>query len=202
MFVSIVAKLLVVLSIGNVCDAFLSPQTQAVRLNTSNVDASAVTVTSMNLAKQNEQDNISVKSRRSILSTIFNTAAATVGSSVFLPSQAFADAETMERGGVKLTPFNSLAFNYRGGESPSLDASALNEPSISYSDFLDKLASDQVTFVEFQAPNGDVAYATLKASGEASSTSSKPIRIGEGYPLEVSDFEGFLEVMFVFALYQ
>lgn len=114
MFVSIVAKLLVVLSIGNVCDAFLSPQTQAVRLNTSNVDASAVTVTSMNLAKQNEQDNISVKSRRSILSTIFNTAAATVGSSVFLPSQAFADAETMERGGVKLTPFNSLAFNYRG----------------------------------------------------------------------------------------
>jgi hypothetical protein len=42
----------------------------------------------------------------------------------------------------------------------------------------------------------------LKASGEESSTSSKPIRIGEGYPLEVSDFEGLLEVMFVFDLYQ
>ena len=27
---------------------------------------------------------------------------------------AHAEDETMERGGVKLTPFNSLAFNYRG----------------------------------------------------------------------------------------
>ena len=30
------------------------------------------------------------------------------------PEKALAEAETMERGGVKLTPFNSLAFNYRG----------------------------------------------------------------------------------------
>ena len=33
---------------------------------------------------------------------------------VLLPNEAFAEAETMERGGVQLTPFNSLAFNYRG----------------------------------------------------------------------------------------
>lgn len=73
-----------------------------------------------------------------------------------------------------------------GGSSPT--TGTLEEPSISYSDFLSKLNSDQVTFVQFLAPNGDVAYATFKqssADGETSS-SSAPIRIGEGYPLEVS----------------
>lgn len=48
---------------------------------------------------------------------------------------------------------------------------------------MEKLASDQVTFVEFLAPNGDAAYATLKSSGEGGGT-DKPIRIGEGYPVE------------------
>ena len=47
--------------------------------------------------------------------------------------------------------------------------------------------------MEFLAPNGDVAYATFKQStsdGDSSSSSvsstSEPIRIGEGYPVEVS----------------
>ena len=53
------------------------------------------------------------QSRRSLLSTIF-TASSAAGAAVLLPSEATAEAETMERGGVPLTPFNSLAFNYRG----------------------------------------------------------------------------------------
>ena len=76
----------------------------------------------------------------------------------------------------------------KGGSSPTIDN--INEPSISYSDFLAKLNSDQVSFVEFLAPNGDVAYATFKQSSsdevDSSSTTAQPIRIGEGYPLEVS----------------
>merc|ERR1719296_275561 len=105
----------------------------------------------------------------------------------------------MERGGVQLTPFNSLAFNYRGGESPTIDASSLDEPSISYAEFLDKLNSDRVAFVEFLAPNGDAAYATLKSSGggadEAEGKIEKPVRIGEGYPVE--DPEGWSSPAFV-----
>lgn len=78
----------------------------------------------------------------------------------------------------------------KGGSSPTIDN--INEPSISYSDFLAKLNSDQVSFVEFLAPNGDVAYATFKQSSSdgvdtsSSSNTAEPIRIGEGYPLEVS----------------
>jgi len=154
--------------------------------------------------------------RRSVLSSILGTTvAAAAGASALFPSEAFAEAETMERGGVKLTPFNSLAFNYREGESPTTDVAALEEDSISYADFLEKLNSDQVEFVKFLAPNGDVAYATFKstaavaaAEGEEGSgssavgtstttttTSSKPIRIGEGYPIE--DPEGWSSPAFV-----
>ncbi|KAL7522572.1 hypothetical protein ACHAWX_007270 [Stephanocyclus meneghinianus] len=138
----------------------------------------------------------SISHRRSFLHE-FSTMVA-VGSSMAvlsLPGVARAEAETMERGGVKLTPFNSLSFNYRGGSSPT--TGTLEEPSISYSDFLSKLNSDQVTFVQFLAPNGDVAYATFKqssADGETSS-SAAPIRIGEGYPLE--DPEGWSSPAFV-----
>ncbi len=52
--------------------------------------------------------------RRAAVSQILTTAVATIGAASLIPSQAFAEAETMERGGVRLTPFNSLAFNYRG----------------------------------------------------------------------------------------
>ncbi|KAL3783129.1 hypothetical protein HJC23_012465 [Cyclotella cryptica] len=137
-----------------------------------------------------------VSHRRSFLHGLSTVVA--MGSSVAvlsLPGVARAEAESMERGGVKLTPFNSLSFNYRGGSSPT--TGTLEEPSISYSDFLSKLNSDQVTFVEFLAPNGNVAYATLKqssADGEISSAAG-PIRIGEGYPLE--DPEGWSSPAFV-----
>ena len=38
-----------------------------------------------------------------------------------LPGVANAEAETMERGGVSLTPFNSLSFNYRGALHPIMN---------------------------------------------------------------------------------
>ena len=50
-----------------------------------------------------------------------------------------------------------------------------------------------MAFVEFLAPNGDKAYATFKSSEE--SNNSKPIRIGEGYPIE--DPEGWSSPAFV-----
>mmetsp|Transcript_16765 Transcript_16765/g.35209 ORF Transcript_16765/g.35209 Transcript_16765/m.35209 type:complete len:208 (-) Transcript_16765:344-967(-) len=131
--------------------------------------------------------------RRAVLSKILTTTVASTGAASLIPSQAFAEAETMERGGVPLTPFNSLAFNYRGGGSPTLDANTLNEPSVSYSEFLEKLNADQVSYVEFLAPNGDAAYVTFKASETGKDV--KPVRIGEGYPLE--DPEGWSSPAFV-----
>ena len=57
----------------------------------------------------------SISHRRSFLRGLSEMV--TFGSSLAvlsLPSVARAEAESMERGGVKLTPFNSLSFNYRG----------------------------------------------------------------------------------------
>jgi hypothetical protein len=108
------------------------------------------------------------------------------------PQQPAMAAETETRQGIDVTPFNGLAFNYRGGGYGGLDASTLNEPSISYADFNDKLKAGEVNFVEFFAPDGDVAYATFKPKeGEAKET---PIRIGEGYPVEQHD--GYSSPMF------
>ena len=87
--------------------------------------------------------------------------------------------------GTPVNAFNGLAFQYRGSDFNGLTASDINEPSMSYQEFVSKLKSGDVLFVEFYAPDGDVAYATLK------STSNKPnnekIRIGEGYPIEQHD---------------
>ena len=55
------------------------------------------------------------ESRRSVLSSILTSTTTVVVTTVeLLPNDVYAEAETMERGGVPLTPFNSLAFNYRG----------------------------------------------------------------------------------------
>jgi hypothetical protein len=84
---------------------------------------------------------------------------------------------------IPITPFNGLIFNYRGSDYGGLDASTLNEASVSYKEFAERLVKGEVKFVEFMAPDGDAAYVTFKG-GEAS---SKPIRIGEGYPIEQHD---------------
>ena len=97
-----------------------------------------------------------------------------------VPQIAFADTAGADIRGTKLTPLNSLTFQYRGADFGGLDSSTINGPSISYKEFLDKLSGGDVEFVEFLAPNGDEAYATLK------STKSR-IRIGEGFPIEQSD---------------
>jgi len=95
---------------------------------------------------------------------------------------------------ISINPLRSNADENdltRGGGG--LDASTLNEPSIPYKDFLEKLTAGDVTFVEFMAPNGNRAYATLKVKeGE---TSELRIRIGEGYPIE--DPKGITSPAFV-----
>ena len=139
-----------------------------------------------------KEDMHSEQSSRSVVSLLTSSIVTAAGGAVLFPAAARAEAETMERGGVPLTPFNSLAFNYRGGESPTVDPSELNEPSVSYAEFLEKLSANQVTFVEFLAPNGDKAYATFKSED---SSNSKPIRIGEGYPIE--DPQGWSSPAFV-----
>lgn len=119
-------------------------------------------------------------SRRSVIQ---NTLTQSVGLVFSAPLISTAIDDDLTRGGVPLTPFNGLAFQYRGGNvNTGLDASTLNEPSISYMDFLDRLDKGQVEFVEFMAPNGDAAYVRFKDIEGGQSL--KPIRIGEGYPIE------------------
>ena len=123
---------------------------------------------------QRRGDEITTHSRRSFF------VASTVMATSFLTGTKAALAKE-ERQGIEVTPFNGLIFNYRNSQFGGLvDASMLDEPSISYKDFCDKLKAGDVEFVEFMAPDGDAAYATIK--GE-----SKPIRIGEGYPVEQHD---------------
>jgi len=119
------------------------------------------------------------------------------------------------RQGNEVTAFNGLAFNYNGGDFGGLDASTLKEPSVSYKEFNERMKAGDVVFVEFMAPDGDIAYATFKdvtvlpnnkegSSSEgsegtttvATSTTSnnKKIRIGEGYPIEQHD--GYSSPMF------
>ena len=62
----------------------------------------------------NNNENQVLNTRRSILTSL--TTATTTAAALLFSNElpAHAENETMERGGVKLTPFNSLAFNYRG----------------------------------------------------------------------------------------
>ena len=87
---------------------------------------------------------------------------AAAASAALIGPKAASAGET--RQGIELTPFNSLAFQYRNSQNGGLDASTISEPSIPYTDFLSKLSTGDVEFVEFLAPDGDVAYATLKAT--------------------------------------
>jgi hypothetical protein len=116
--------------------------------------------------------------------SFFVTASALVTSAVVLLPALEAKADTgAEVRGTKLTPLNGLAFQYRGADYGGLTAAEINEPSISYADFMVKLKAGEVELVEFLAPDGDTAYATFKAGAGKES----PIRIGEGYPVEQHD---------------
>mmetsp|Transcript_33792 Transcript_33792/g.38470 ORF Transcript_33792/g.38470 Transcript_33792/m.38470 type:complete len:177 (+) Transcript_33792:34-564(+) len=91
--------------------------------------------------------------------------------------QAFAEE-------VKVDPFNGLMFNYKNNKFNGLDASDLKEPSVPFLEFGERLKKGEVALVKFYAPDGDRAYVTFKSSegGE-----EKPIRIGEGFPIEQHD---------------
>ena len=97
----------------------------------------------------------------------------------------FADQVKEYRQGIEVNAFNGLIFNYRGGEYNGLDPTTLNEPSVSYAEFNQRLKAGEVEFVEFIAPDGDAAYVTFKAKDGAAK--GAPIRIGEGYPTEQHD---------------
>jgi hypothetical protein len=60
-----------------------------------------------------------------------------------------------------------------------MSAVDIQEPFVSYADFVAKRKAGKVTSVEFLAHDGDVAYATLGPKGK--------VRIGEGYPTEQHD---------------
>ena len=126
------------------------------------------------------------ENRRSLFVTVTASALAT-SAVVLLPSlEAKADTGAEVRG-TKLTPLNGLAFQYRGADYGGLTAAEINEPSISYADFMVKLKAGEVELVEFLAPDGDTAYATFKAKTGAGAGKESPIRIGEGYPVEQHD---------------
>ena len=79
--------------------------------------------------------------------------------------------------GREINTFISLVYNFKNTDlSGGLDASTLTEESIPFTDFGQKMKDGQVTFVEFMAPSGDIAYATIKGN-------KAPIRIGQGYPI-------------------
>ena len=88
------------------CNAFTTSQLQC--------NSKSYVAMSMITPNNNNEEQDIVSSRRSIISSFLTTAVIGGASILSLPENALAEAETMERGGVQLTPFNSLAFNYRG----------------------------------------------------------------------------------------
>jgi len=65
--------------------------------------------------------------------------------------------------GKEIESWNSLIYNFKNNRlDGGLDAPTLKEPSIPFTEFGEKLKNGEVTFVEFMALNGDVAYATLE----------------------------------------
>lgn len=122
--------------------------------------------------KTNDENGDAMVSRRSL----FSACAATVSLWGACASISRADTGAEVRG-TQVNAFNGLIFNYRGNEFGGLKASDIDEPSVSYADFMGKLKEGKVQFVEFVAPDGDKAYATfLGDDGKAEA----PLRIGEG----------------------
>jgi len=155
---------------NNVCESFMAPYTIT---HTQKHSSTAINGSKDSNSLENESKNLNRRRMIKSMFLKFSTAAT-------LAASSRAVAEDVEIRGTKVDAFNGLAYNYKGNDFNGLDASTLNEPSIPYADFLSKLDKGEVTFVKFLAPNGDVAYATLKDE-------EKPIRIGEGYPIEQHD---------------
>jgi hypothetical protein len=117
---------------------------------------------------------------------------ATMASLLLAIPTAATRAETgAEVRGTPVNAFNGLAFQYRGSDFGGLKSSEVDEPTVPYAEFVEKLKAGEVAFVEFMAPDGDAAYATFN---NGASGTKAPIRIGEGYPIEQHD--GFSSPLF------
>lgn len=102
--------------------------------------------------------------------------AAVVAASVPVAASA-ADDSPVKR---EINSFIDLIYNFKNTAlDGGLDASKLNEPSISFIDFGEKMKNGDVTFVEFIAPSGAIAYATIKGDKKGK---EQRLRIGQGYP--------------------
>jgi hypothetical protein len=154
----------------------------------STTDASSQKSENNNI--DNDNSSIMSRRRRSLLTETTTAAATALVVALLLSTAAYSQeavAEDTVGGGpevrgIPVTPFNGLMFNYRGFDYGGLTAdqvsNVVNEPSVSYKEFMDKLKAGDVEFVEFMAPDGDAAYATFKKS--SSNNNNQPIRIGEG----------------------
>jgi hypothetical protein len=114
-------------------------------------------------------------------------AAALAGASL-LPGSASAALGKIEKDGVvqkEMKSFSDLIYFFKDVTLNGLKSSDIKEPSVSFMEFGTRMKNGEVAFVEFIAPNGDVAYATFKPKkGE---DQPQRIRIGEGYPTESKD---------------
>lgn len=81
--------------------------------------------------------------------------------------------------GREIRSFNSLVYNFKNSAlDGGLDASTLDEPSVSFVEFGERMKNKEVAFVEFYAPFGEKAYVTFKPTNE--DKNPKPVRIGQG----------------------
>ena len=143
-------------------------------------------ISAFSVDKNHANELKNVNSRRSFLGA---ATTALVASSLLAPAPAFAKLGKTEKDSVvqrEMNTFNSLIYNFKDVTLNGLDASKLKEPSVPFIEFGERMKKGEVAFVEFIAPNGDVAYVTFK-QGSNEKESPKKIRIGEGYPTESKD---------------
>ena len=122
MALTLLKRLLALSAAASPAAAFLAPHCQATRSQESKHHA---------VRNPSDGDTLNGSSRRSFLQDLTAIVTAGGGAAVLssIPVVANAEAESMERGGVKLTPFNSLAFNYRG-ESRLIYVDAVHKQEI------------------------------------------------------------------------
>jgi hypothetical protein len=129
--------------------------------------------------------NTPAADRRSFL---VSGAAAAFAAAVTTQSPQPAEASSFKLGdpnsvvGREIRSFNDLVYNFKNTAlDGGLDASKLKEPSVPFIEFGERMKNGEVEFVEFIAPNGDVAYVTFKSKDKKKTLT--PIRIGQGYPV-------------------
>jgi len=136
--------------------------------------------------------NVMQSSRRNLFEII---AAAGTSAVIFGASSPASAADSSTPVGREINSFIDLVYNFKNTAlDGGLDATTLNEPSIPFIEFGEKMKNGEVLFVEFIAPDAKVAYATIKKSKTKDAKAGgmgrqKPgkeetvrLRIGQGYP--------------------